>query len=204
MGNFIANSLSKEYEIVGFDILKNKYYQTYDDMDEFLSLPLDLIIDFSYFELSNVMLKKALINKIKVITGTSSITNIEDLKDISEEYNVSFVYLENFSKGISSIFNFIDRISYDKVEIIEQHYITKKDISQTSKSLADILNISYDQISVIRSFEKKSIHFIKFYFEGEVLAISHKVEDMSAYLDVLKEQINLILLEDYYLKYKLL
>ncbi len=199
MGNFMANLLNGD--IIGYDVISSDKYKTYSNIDDFLNNELELVVDFSNSELSKIILPKVIDKKIKVITGTSNIPNIKEIAKKAYDNKISFVFLENFSKGINEIIQIIDKISFDEIELIEEHYFLKKDISATALVLAEILNIK--QISSVRTIKKQSNHYIKFYNDGEVIILTHKCNDYNAYREIFLKEVNLILQKTFYYKYSL-
>lgn len=197
MGSYIASLFTFD-NIIGLDKISSDKYNTVIDEEVFLNYDLDVIVDFSSSEFAELILKKALNKGIKVITGTSSISNLDELRQIAFEKKVSFVYLQNFSQGINEVINFIDEIKYDECEIIEEHFILKKDISQTAKCIADKINTK--NISSVRTIKKQSNHYIKFYLDGEEIQITHKCYNYNAYKKVFLEQYDKIIKSEFYIK----
>lgn len=200
MGNF-ASFLLKDYdEVIGFDKIRHNYFETFDNIDDFLQNGVEVVVDFSNSKLSEHILVECINRGIKIISGTSNIPNIQYIKNLAYEKSVSFVYLENFSKGINKIVEIIDKLNCENVEIIEEHYYRKKDISQTAISLAKILNTN-NEISSIRSLKRESNHYFKFYEENEEIILIHKCLNTNAYKEILlREYINIIS-NDFYFKY---
>ncbi len=203
MGNFMAN-LIQGHEVVGYDIVENAKFKTYSVEEEFLNNDFDVVVDFSNSELSEQILMKLLKSNVKIITGTSNISNIEEISNYAFINKISFVYLENFSKGINQLINIIDKIDCNSKEIIEQHYKTKKDISQTALSLAASLNLNSTNISSIRSELKQSNHYIKYYLDGEEITIIHKCLNYDAYKEIFLQELNNVLTNDFYFKKSIL
>ncbi len=198
IGRFLASELNDNYEIVGFDKIISTEFLTYSDEESFFQNKLEIVVDFSNSELSKTMLLECINRKIKVISGTSNIQNLNEIKKLALDNKVSFVYLENFSKGINQLVDFLENIKCDKKELIEEHYYTKKDISQTAITIANLLNI--DNVSSIRSFKKQSNHYIKFYLENEEIEIIHRCLNPLAYKEVFLEEFNKIKNDDFYFK----
>ncbi|MFI3251690.1 MAG: dihydrodipicolinate reductase C-terminal domain-containing protein [bacterium] len=198
IGNFVANLLKEENSIIGYDKNNSNEFITYDNYTDFFNNDLDLVIDFSNSNLSKDILLECIRRNIKVLSGTSNIPNLKEISDFAYGKKVSFVYLENYSKGINQLISIIDKISCDKKEIIEEHYHKKTDISQTAISIAKKLDI--DNISSVRTLKRESNHYIKFYFEDEEIEIIHKCFSPYAYKDVLIKEINKIKNSDFYYK----
>lgn len=200
MGVF-TSSLLKEYDIVvGFDKIELKGFKTFDKIDEFLQNDIEVVIDFSNSNLAKDVLIDCINRKIKVITGTSNIPNIKEISKLAYDNKVSFVYLENFSKGIKDLVGVLDKFNCDQIEIIEEHYHTKKDLSQTAISLGKIVDVNESDINFIRSIKKESNHYIKMYYENEEILIIHKCLNINAYKEILLNEYNNIISNDFYFK----
>lgn len=199
VGSFIAESLSNEYNIVGYDNVVTTRFMTYNNL-EFFDNDFEFIIDFSNSELSKNILIECIDRKIKVISGTSNIPNLNEICKLSLDNKVSFIYLENFSVGINQLVSFLHKIDCDKKEITEEHFYMKSDISQTAISLAKLLGVKSEEINIIRTQRKQSNHYLKFYFENEEIEVIHRCFNPKAYIDVLMFYINEIKNSDFYHK----
>lgn len=198
IGSFVADLFASEYDIVGYDIYKSNKYTTYNNFDDFFSNDIDIVIDFSNSELSKDILIECIKRNIKVLSGTSNIINLNEICNLAKEKKVGFVYLENYSKGINNLISLLDNIQYDSVELIEEHYYTKKDISQTAVSIAKYIGIN--NISSIRTLKKESNHYIKFYLENEEIEVIHKCFNPKAYKEIIIDEFNKLKNSDFYFK----
>ncbi len=204
MGNFASFLLQDEDKVVGYDENTKNEKKTFDNLKQFLQNDIEVVIDFSNSALASVILKECINRGIKVITGTSNIPNIDEIAELAFSKKISFVYMENFSKGINNIVNFLRMIDSDQIEIIEEHYYKKKDISQTAISLAKLLGVKKENISVIRTLKKESNHYIKYYLDNEEITISHKCLNVNAYKENLLKEYKSIVSNDFYFKYGIL
>lgn len=198
MGSFFADVINRE-DIIGYDVIENSKYKTYLNYEDFFNNEIELVIDFSNSELSKIFLLECLNRRIKIISGTSNIPNIEDIAKKALLTNVSFVYLENFSNGINQLVGFLENIECNNIEIVEEHNRNKKDISQTAKTIAKQLSVEH--IDTIRTIKKESNHYIKFYFEGEEIEIIHKCKNYNAYKQIFLDEYNKILSSNFYYRY---
>lgn len=200
MGNF-AFLLLKDYDnVVKFDKMAKNDENCFDNLELFLQNDIEVLVDFSNSELSKTLLIECINKGIKVITGTSNIPNICEIAKLAKEKKVSFVYLENFSKGINDLVNVLDKFNCDQVELIEEHNVTKQDISQTAITLGDILHIKQKEISSVRTIKKQSNHYIKFYYQNEEIEIIHKCHNTNAYKEILLKEYKKIISDDFYYK----
>ncbi len=194
MGSYFANELNRD-DIVGYDLNKHSKYKTYDNYN-FFDNDLELVIDFSNSSLAKDILLECVNRKIKVISGTSNIPNIDIISKTAYSNKVSFVYLENFSKGINDLSKIINHFNTNEIEIVEEHNVNKNDISQTAITIANFLNVN--SINKIRTIKKQSNHYLKFYYEGEEIEIIHKCLDYSAYKEIFFHHFEKILSSDFY------
>lgn len=199
VGSFIANALCDKYDIIGYDNVVTTRFMTYNN-SIFFENEFEFIVDFSNSELSKNILIECINRKIRVISGTSNIPNLNEISRLAFDNKVSFIYLENFSVGINQLVSFLPKINCDKKEIVEEHFYKKCDISQTAISLAELLDINKQSINIIRTQKKQSNHYIKFYFENEEIEIIHRCFNPNAYIDTLIFYIDKIKHSDFYHK----
>lgn len=198
MGSYLAETLNRA-DIIGYDKVKSDKFKTCDNVLDFFSHDIDLVIDFSNSDLSKDILLEAVKRNIKVLSGTSNIPNIDEIAKYAYDNKVSFVYLENFTQGIKEIINMLNVVNINEIELIEEHNIKKKDNSQTALSISKKYNIN--NVSKIRTIKKESNHYIKIYYEGEQVEIIHKCENYAAYKTIFLREYNQIISRNFYYKY---
>ncbi len=148
--------------------------------------------------------KVAMLGKSVVIGTTGLELHLEELKNITESYNVGIIYSSNYSVGMNLFFKIIEDTAkkfssvkgYD-VSGLEIHHRQKLDSpSGTAKKLTEIIleNISdkkveqYDRVD--RKIKEEELHFasiraghnmgehtIMFDSEADVITLSHSIRN---------------------------
>lgn len=136
-----------------------------------------VILDVS----SDIGCKNLLENLIKqefyfplVIGSTGNLPN-ELIKQYSEKVPVK--QISNFSEGINKIIQILKSLNLSNSNILieETHHVLKKDSpSGTAKTLANIIDIPYNEIKSIREDTQYGLHTITIYNEYEKIIIIHE------------------------------
>ncbi|MDA9067613.1 4-hydroxy-tetrahydrodipicolinate reductase [Flavobacteriaceae bacterium] len=157
----------------------------------------DVTIEFSTPESAFTNIKKCLDSNVPVVTGTTGwLDDLEDIKNLCDKKNGSFLYASNFSLGANLFFELNKKLSHlmaDKNEyktsIDEIHHVHKVDKpSGTAITLAkDIISDSRyrdweldshskDKISIssIRENEVNGVHKVSYSSENDIISIKHK------------------------------
>ena len=116
-----------------------------------------------------------------VIGSTGDLPN-ELIKQYSERVPVS--QISNFSEGINKITQILKSLNLSNSNILieETHHISKKDEpSGTAKTLADVIDISYDNIKSFREGIQYGLHTITIYNKYEKIKISHETLDPNVF-----------------------
>lgn len=182
MGKNIYTELKDKYEILGFD------KDNSNDLDKLINEMPDIIIDFTNYEISKEIIKKAISKKIDIISGTTGYndTEIKSFYNMALKNNTLFYWSPNYSLGYNFLVTLVKNANelYDKCDIIEIHNNTKHDKpSGTALKLAKIINYDKNKINSLRLIEENATHCIVFYNEFEKLIITHEVSDKKAFLE---------------------
>lgn len=141
-------------------------------------MPVDVIIDFSSQDGIDYYLEEAKIRKIKIITAISEYSS-EKLQNIQEASNyTTIVCSPNITVGINFLLiaaKILRQIApYADIEIIEEHFKQKPEISGTSKILANNLGIKSENIKSIRAGGIIGKHEILFGFPYQTVRLQHE------------------------------
>ncbi|MDB4134987.1 4-hydroxy-tetrahydrodipicolinate reductase [Flavobacteriaceae bacterium] len=157
----------------------------------------DITIEFSTPESAFTNIKKCLDSNVPVVTGTTGwLDDLEDIKNLCDKKNGSFLYASNFSLGANLFFELNKKLAHlmsDKNEyktsIDEIHHVHKVDKpSGTAITLAkDIISDSRyrdweldshskDKISInsIRENEVNGVHKVSYSSENDIISIKHE------------------------------
>ena len=157
----------------------------------------DITIEFSTPESAFTNIKKCLDSNVPVVTGTTGwLDDLEDIKNLCDKKNGSFLYASNFSLGANLFFELNKKLSYlmagkneYKTSIDEIHHVHKVDKpSGTAITLAkDIISDSRyrdweldshfkDKISIssIRENEVNGVHKVSYSSENDIISIKHE------------------------------
>lgn len=184
MGTAVREKLRDDYFIVGFN--KTDSFLNFGQNPSF-----DLVIDFGSAESSVLSAKFASKNKIPLIVGSTG-QNQTQLNEIFELCkNIPYLICANFSIGIELLKNAINeivRVDLTDICIFEKHHNSKKDspsgtaialknyiLSHTSKTNNDIQMLS------LRGGKEFGTHTISFYFEDELIELSHTAFSRNAF-----------------------
>jgi len=157
----------------------------------------DVTIEFSTPESAFTNIKKCLDSNVPVVTGTTGwLDDLEDIKNLCDKKNGSFLYASNFSLGANLFFELNKKLSRlmagkneYKTSIDEIHHVHKVDKpSGTAITLAkDIISDSRyrdweldshskDKISIssIRENEVNGVHKVSYSSENDIISIKHE------------------------------
>jgi len=158
---------------------------------------IDIAIEFSTPESAFKNIKNCLNNSIPIVTGTTGwLDNLDNIKELCEHRNGSFLYASNFSLGANIFFELnkkLARLMSDKnqykASIDETHHIHKVDKpSGTAITIAeDMLSnsklnnwqlkskaVNGVTISSIREKEVNGIHEVKYRSDNDLISIKHE------------------------------
>ncbi|MGM9970896.1 MAG: 4-hydroxy-tetrahydrodipicolinate reductase [Anaeroplasmataceae bacterium] len=187
MGSAIYNELSKNplYEITGFDKKKSKGVKS--NLMEALN-GIDIVVDFTNYDISKIIIKEALNRKIKVISGTTGFKRdeIDEFYNIALKNSTCFYWSPNYSKGYNIILDETKRLyqSFDKCDIIEVHSNQKLDKpSGTSVAIATTMDFDAQKINSIRLNNALALHSIILEDDDERVIITHEIISRKAFLN---------------------
>ena len=158
---------------------------------------IDIAIEFSTPESAFTNIKNCLNNSIPIVTGTTGwLDDLDNIKELCEHRNGSFLYASNFSLGANIFFELnkkLARLMSDKnqykASIGETHHIHKVDKpSGTAITIAEdmLSNSKLDNwqleskavngvtISSIREKEVNGIHEVKYRSDNDLISIKHE------------------------------
>lgn len=186
-------------------IVSNDFDKTFDDTKP------DIVLDVTNGHVAYNILKKALLNGVSCVTGATGFDNeqLEELKKITEEKNLTCLVIPNFSIGAVLMMKFAQEAGkyFDNAEIIELHHEKKKDspsgtalktaemIAKNNKKYNQGLPESEDKIEGCRggTLENINIHSVRlpgfvatqeviFGGLGQSLIIKHQTIGRDAYM----------------------
>ena len=172
----------------------------------------DLVLDVTNSEPSYQIIIKTLESGINCITGTTgfSYEQLDKIKKITEEKNLTTLIIPNFSIGAVLMMMFSEKAGkyFDNVEIIEMHHEKKKDspsgtaiktaemISKNNNKFNFNLPESFETVENVRGghINNINIHSIRmpgfvatqevlFGGTGQVFVIKHQTINRTAYMD---------------------
>jgi len=190
MGKALYEKIKDKYEVCGIDVQ--------DSLDK--AIDPDLVIDFSNGKNSRKTAIWCKNNRVPLIIGATGQTE-KDMKIIKKCSNeIPILKAGNFSQGINIIKEFINYLKKYKIEsvsIFEKHHKDKKDYpSGTAIELAETINNNLQiksSVCAIRGGKEIGLHELSFYFEDEVIKISHQAFSRNAFISGVLESIEFIL-----------
>ena len=188
--------MGKAIEKVAIDRGHSVIFKT-NDFNLNLINDVDVTIEFSTPESAFTNIKKCLDSNVPVVTGTTGwLDDLEDIKNLCDKKNGSFLYASNFSLGANLFFELNKKLSHlmagkneYKTSINEIHHVHKVDKpSGTAITLAkDIISDSRyrdweldshskDKISIssIRENEVNGVHKVSYSSENDIISIKHE------------------------------
>lgn len=140
--------------------------------------PVDAIIDFSSESGIEYYGEEARKRRISIITAISAYSpeKIEYLKDLSKDTRV--VCSPNITIGINFLIiaaKVLKNIApYTDIEIIEEHFKTKPEVSGTARRIAEGLELPEESIKTIRAGGIIGVHEILFGFPFQTVRLKHE------------------------------
>jgi len=143
-----------------------------------------VILDVS----SDIGCKNLLENLIKqnfyfpLVIGSTGNLPTELIKQYS--YRVPVSQVSNFCEGINKITKILKSLTLPNSNILieETHHVLKKDApSGTAKTLADVIDIPYNDIKSSREGTQYGLHTITIYNDYEKITISHETLDPNVF-----------------------
>ncbi len=152
----------------------------------------DVCIEFSTPKTAFENISHAIRSGIPVISGTTGWTNrIEEIKDICNVYNGSFLYSANFSIGMNILFELNRKLAYLMKDqnydctINEIHHKQKIDApSGTAKKLANDIKNTLMQETIIEYERKNDVigeHNIIYSSNEDIIKIKHIAKDRTTF-----------------------
>jgi len=206
-GSIVANEILKEEDLelrwvmrksskkegefashlFGFEQAEGKIFsiQNVDFERFYIENRVDVIIDFSSSG-SVSEYKNAAKNGVRIVSAISSYTKAEldELKNLGK--TTAVLYSPNITLGINFLIeaskSLIKIVPKVNVEIIEEHFKGKKDVSGTALRIADDLGIDkYKHINSIRVGEIIGTHEVVFGLPDQTIRIKHESVSRSAF-----------------------
>jgi 4-hydroxy-tetrahydrodipicolinate reductase len=140
--------------------------------------PVDVIVDFSSADGVDYYAEAAAKRGIIVISAISAYPNdkLKLLSDISTK--VPVLHSPNITLGINFLMiaaKILKNIApYTDIEIIEEHFKSKPEISGTAKKIAQTLDLPDESIKTIRAGGIIGVHEIIFGFPYQVVRLRHE------------------------------
>jgi len=168
-------------EFLGYDSAYDTLIYSVEEMDAatlFDEKPVDCIIDFSSAEGVRYYGEAAAERAITIISTISHYPeeNLAYLETLAERTRV--VYSPNITVGINFLIiaaRILKSIApYTDIEVIEQHYKAKPEISGTAKVIARRLGVPLRQIKTVRAGGIISNHEILFGFPYQTVRLKHE------------------------------
>ncbi|MDD2856098.1 MAG: dihydrodipicolinate reductase C-terminal domain-containing protein [Desulfuromonadaceae bacterium] len=141
-------------------------------------LPVDVIIDFSSEGGVEYYGEEARKQKIAIVSAISNYSSdkIEHLKYLSEKTQV--VWSPNITIGINFLIiaaKILKKIApYVDVEILEEHFKAKPEVSGTAKKIAEALDLPEESIKTLRAGGIIGVHEILFGFPYQTVRLKHE------------------------------
>ncbi len=140
--------------------------------------PVDVIIDFSSADGVDYYAEAATKRGITVISAISAYPDnkLKLLSEIAEKIPV--LHSPNITLGINFLMiaaKILKNIApYTDIEIIEEHFKSKPEVSGTAKKIAQALDLSDESIKTIRAGGIIGVHEIIFGFPYQVVRLRHE------------------------------
>jgi 4-hydroxy-tetrahydrodipicolinate reductase len=171
--------------MLGYEFDAGKIFSGEDINDTFfLEKPVDIIVDFS--DSTGVRLyKKAAKIGIPIISAISKYEQ-EDLK-LLESYaeSTAVLYSPNITLGINVLMvaaQILQKIApHADIEIVEEHFKGKKEISGTAQKIAKVLKLEAEHVNSIRVGGIVGHHEIIFGLPNQIIRLSHQSINRAAF-----------------------
>lgn len=141
-------------------------------------LPVDVIIDFSSEEGIEYYGEEARNQEIAIVSAISSYSpgKLEYLGYLSEKTRV--VWSPNITIGINFLIiaaKILKKIApYTDIEIVEEHFKSKPEVSGTARKIAEALELPEDAIKTVRAGGIIGVHEILFGFPYQTVRLKHE------------------------------
>ena len=141
-------------------------------------LPVDVIIDFSSQEGIDYYGHDAANQGIAIVSAISSYDpdKIELLHQLAQQTRL--LWSPNITIGINFLIiaaKILKKIApYTDIEIIEEHFKAKPELSGTAKKIAEALSLSENDIKVVRAGGIIGVHEILFGFPYQTVRLRHE------------------------------
>jgi len=140
--------------------------------------PVDVIIDFSSIKAISYYGEEAAKRNIAIISAISNYPRgtIKFIRNLASQTRV--LWSPNITLGINFLIlaaKILKTIApYTDVEIIEEHFKSKNDVSGTAKKIAKALKLSEDKIKSIRAGGIVGKHEVIFGFPYQTIRLTHE------------------------------
>jgi len=140
--------------------------------------PVDVIIDFSSESGQDLYCTAAGDRQIMIVSAISNYERdrIERLRILGEKTRV--MYSPNITLGINFLIlaaKVLKNIApFTDIEIIEEHFKSKSEVSGTAKIIANNLNVAIDSIKTVRAGGIIGVHEILFGFPYQTVRLKHE------------------------------
>ncbi|MFA6848863.1 MAG: dihydrodipicolinate reductase C-terminal domain-containing protein [Selenomonadaceae bacterium] len=171
--------------LLGYEFDQGRIFSQADLTDQFFRAhPVDVIVDFSRSEAVREY-QGALELGIPVVSAISQY-NPEDLAMLkSYADRAAIFYSPNITIGVNILMvvaQILQRIApHADIEIIEEHFREKKEVSGTAKKMADILGMGYEKVHSIRVGKTVGKHKIIFGLPNQTIRLIHESVDRAAF-----------------------
>lgn len=141
-------------------------------------LPVDVIIDFSSEQGVEYYGEAASTRGIAVVSAISSYApeKVENLKRLAEKTRV--VWSPNITIGINFLIiaaRILKKIApYTDIEIVEEHFKAKPEVSGTARKIASALELPDESIKTVRAGGIIGVHEILFGFPYQTVRLKHE------------------------------
>lgn len=140
--------------------------------------PVDAIVDFSSESGIDYYGKAAAARGIAIVCAISNFS--EERRPLFDElaHSTRVLWSPNITIGINFLLLAAQRLQkiapYTDIEIIEEHFRDKSDVSGTAVRIAEGLGVDHDQIKVIRAGGIIGTHEILFGFPYQTVRLTHE------------------------------
>lgn len=152
--------------------------EEYSAADLLRRMPVDVIIDFSSEDGIDYYGETASEQEIAVVSAISAYQpdKVRTLEQIAQKTKV--LWSPNITIGINFLIiaaKILKKIApYTDIEIIEEHFKTKPEISGTAKKIAQALTLSDQDIKAVRAGGIIGVHEILFGFPYQTVRLRHE------------------------------
>ncbi len=171
--------------MLGYEFDAGEIFSGEDINDTFfLEKPVDIIVDFS--DSTGVRLyEKAAKIRIPIISAISKYEQ-EDLKLLeSFAESTAVLYSPNITLGINVLMvaaQILQKIApHADIEIVEEHFKGKTEISGTAQKIAKVLNLEAEHVNSIRVGGIVGHHEIIFGLPNQIIRLSHQSINRAAF-----------------------